>query len=168
MVRIIYAEANPAFQMASDNELKQLQRIVLAKHPQLRPEPGCEDVYHAAFKRSFWALGQLGRREEPETKNAHSVMWWLEHCRELLDAANNYGDIELRPWVAALAAHGDVPYSRLDRFPYDLAFGLHYGGAGRAASDAWRHVIASGQLLAPTAIAIPQWSATPDRVVNVW
>ena len=88
-------------------------------------------------------------------------MWWLDYCKQLLDAADIcVASLTLKPWCAALLAHGDVAHTITDRYPYDLSFGLTYEGAGRPATAAWRRVLETGRLLPSTAIKVPNWSIT--------
>ena len=142
------------FKMPSDEQLRQLDDIVVRVYPKLglaRDAIGEEIELRArAFKNSFLAVAYLGRRDAPETKNAHSLAWWLGYVRDWLaesDVLN--GDITQPAFVAAIVAHGDVPFFPLTRYPFDVSLGLMIGYAGRRATDAWRAVLESGQPPAP-------------------
>jgi hypothetical protein len=131
-----------AFVMPTDDELAKLHATVARRYPQLASSaPG--------FKAAFTAIGFLGRYDRPETK--HYPAWWIDHLESWCRAEDIPGDISLAAFVGAVLSHGDIPYAPLDRFPFDLSFGLAIGGAGRRATDAWRKVLVTGQLLPPTA-----------------
>ena len=141
------------FQMPTDEQLRQLDAIVVRAYPKLGLPPDAigEEVEQRAraFRNAFLAIGYLGRRDEPETKNAHSLAWWLGHIKDWLNESELPADLTQSSFVAACVAHGDVPFFPLDRYPYDTSLGLMIGYAGRRATDAWRKVLTSGQPPAP-------------------
>ena len=47
----------------------------------------------------------------------------------------------VQPIVAAIVACRDISYAPLDRFPFDLGFGLVAYGGGRPSTDRWREVV---------------------------
>jgi len=55
--------------------------------------------------------------------------------------------VPLKPYAAALIAHGDVPFS-LDHWPHEVAFGLAAHGGRVADGSGWRRALA-GQLIEP-------------------
>jgi len=88
-VRIIHTHHH-AFRTPTGDELRQLLAIVSRAYPQLGPgryeasgERQIEENF-SAFRAAFYAVGQLGRRDTPETKDAHGAMWWLDFCKQLL------------------------------------------------------------------------------------
>ena len=141
------------FQMPTDEQLRQLDEIVARAYPKLglpRDAIGEEIEQRAhTFKNAFLAVGYLGRRDAPETKNAHALSWWLGYIKDWLAESDVCGDVTQAAFVAACVAHGDVPFFPLDRYPYDISLGLMIGYAGRRATDAWRKVLESGQPPAP-------------------
>jgi hypothetical protein len=57
-------------------------------------------------------------------------------------------DQNLKTFTAAIVV-SDVPYTPLDRFPFDLSFGLSLGDISRL-KDAWRDGLSTGQVAEPT------------------
>jgi hypothetical protein len=164
------ADLADAFVMPTDGELDQLYRIVSDRHPNLALPVDASDEKvterRISFRNAFLALGSLGRLAEPERKNAHAMSWWVDICREWLECARIERDIDAASFTLAVAAHGDIPHTPLDRWPYDLSFGLQYGGAGRRAVDSWRKVLTNGKIL-PTVTVAPHTLQPPgQRQVN--
>jgi hypothetical protein len=70
----------------------------------------------------------------------------------------------IKPFMTATIACGDIPFSTLDRLPYDLAVGLVDDDRNvdvTQARVAWQRVLA-GKLLAPIAL-YPTSTVSPPR-----
>ena len=154
------------FAMPSEPELRALHRAVLEAAPFLHSEPHRFDSADAPFQRfcdAFRALGGIGRQDKIDDGKALS--WWIDQAKQVLTAQGASGDIDAQAFVAAILAHGDVPYRPLERFPYELGFGLIVHG-GRPAKHGWRGVLRSGRISAPIAIAKSQNYAPPRTTIG--
>jgi len=118
--------------------------------------------HDSAFRHVFWAVGQLGRLPEPESRNVRSLLWWTGYLKDLLLDHRFDLDVDPRSFAAACLAHGDVPHTIAERWPYDVSFGLTLQHAGTPARDAWRNVLKTGALLPATRVYSPEYQ--PGRV----
>lgn len=127
------------FAQPSESELDRLLATVTRQFPRLRRDIAKES-FERQFKAAFMGLATFRRAVAVDMKRAKTV--WLDllgdRLREMKVAETS---ISLAPFTAAILAHGDIAYCDLERFPYDLAFGLLVGGTGRPAADAWRGVL---------------------------
>jgi hypothetical protein len=145
------------FAMPTEAEVDQLLGIVLERYPQLAPRPPINpqwaDQEQLEFRQEFAAafriLGEFSRTAEPDAKKAAS--FWVDRAMQRLHG-RDIGTVRLPSFTAALVAHGDITFAPLDRFPYDLAFGLRDGDAGEAVGDGWRAVLASRKLREPMVV----------------
>ena len=149
--------------MPSDRELDDLLGIVLERwSQQLRPRPDHHDFrveFTAAFRRLLH-IGRLDRMDE-----SRSLSWWLDDCRQFLrDHGGSPASITGPAYMAAVCAHGDILYAPLDNFPFDLGFGLQFGGGGRPSCAEWKRVLAAGRLREPTSLSRPAVPISPARV----
>jgi hypothetical protein len=140
--------------MPTDRELRTLARMVYAKYPFLDTRERLGDAHDAAFRRTFWGVGWLGRRPEIERKNVKGISWWCGYLTDLLRDHGIEYEIDGQMFGAAVIAHGDVPHTIGARWPFDVIFGLTYPHAGRAASDKWTTVL-SGAIVPPSPLPYP-------------
>jgi hypothetical protein len=150
--------------MPSDAELRTLLKIVLAKYPRLDPardrglDPDPDRVlerearFTREFRRAFFALGFLGRLPGIETKNTKALSWWSDYCGDVLRGQHQDDDVNGRTLALAVLAHGDIPHTIGDRFPFDVILGLTYPSAGVPAGDAWRRVLTTANLRPASAL----------------
>lgn len=153
--RIVLIEERSSFVRPTLSELHKLYDVVCNKFPQFRPrssgsrfEDQEEQEYFSGFEWSFERLGFIGRSAAPDTKRY--VSYWVSECQDWLRQfrPSHRGNIGAG-FLAAVVAHGDVPYIvGNEREGTVWSVGLTTFG-GRHASDAWRKVL-GGQLLAPT------------------
>jgi hypothetical protein len=151
---VTYPTAPSKFVMPTDVELRTLAAIVAAKYPKIANAEGLifrgdaeqnEAEYFKQFKASFIALGALGRAEAPIWKR--SVVVWMDSARDFLRNSGVHAEISFNPFYAAAIAQGDLPHSDTAEDGGCAALGLKEHG-GRRATDAWRRVLSTGQLLA--------------------
>ncbi len=169
-MQIIYgvaAEAKSTFVMADDGELRRLREMVVTSYPQFGSRVPTTSETHLAFRNAFVALGHIGRTSEIVTRDARSIGWWAGHCEEFLQQSgyDNY-DVGSAPFLMAVIAHGDIPHSPPARFPHDQFFGLTIG-TGIRATDKWRGVLETGEVLPPVPLTRPtQNYPAPDFQVR--
>jgi hypothetical protein len=134
---------SPSFVMPSEAELRRLYSLVLHRYPRLDYRPRGPETAFGGFCRAFLRLGHLSRGP---LNDEYALDSWVDEAvcwlREnevfpyFITAAN---------FCAAVAAHGDIEYVPLGRFPHDCsAFGLRRDRLGRPASDYWRQVLRTG------------------------
>ena len=155
------------FTMPSDPELRALFAIVLKAESRVRSEPHrleCSDAPFERFVNAFRALGGIGRSLALD--DGKSMSWWIDEARQILTMSGKSGDIDSVAFAAAVLAHGDIAYRSLERFPYDLGFGLVVHG-GTPARDGWRRVLDTG-LIARSApartIGRPTYAVPPVTI----
>jgi hypothetical protein len=167
-VRIAFPLPVTGFAMPSEAELRRLLSIVGARFPNLRPKfsgpraEADEIEYFRQFGAAFRALGHMGRSDALDRK--HAATFWADSAEDLLRAQGASETVSVGPLTTALIAHGDILFSDVARFPYDLEFGLCIGDAGRPARDAWRRVLNTGQAPAPVAVASARMPAPQSSV----
>jgi hypothetical protein len=150
-----------------DDELQRLRATVDAAYPELAFRPRGERWADAdaaadfhAFKIAFEYLATLSRIDALQTRYATS--WWVSGAEGWARDIGRSAMITRAPFIAALLAHGDIRYSRLDE-PHSVAFGLAEGAAGRRYDPAsWRRVLAGGGLLAPVPLPSNRTPAAPS------
>ena len=130
----------PHADMPDGDELATLHAMIQRAHPVTLT---CS---LAQFERSLLALCYA--RRQPELNASFYPTHWLDTSREWLRKQGYGTDISLRSFVAAAIASG-VKYSPLTRYPFDLEFSLARGDVSKP-SNAWRQVLESGRLPAPT------------------
>jgi hypothetical protein len=137
------------------DELAALHRMILQAHPVTLTCPINQ------FERSLLALCYA--RRQSELNNQFFPTKWLDDSREWLRAQGYSTDVSLRSFVAAAIASG-VRYSPLDRFPFDIELGLARGDGGP--SSAWRAVLESGKLPAPTPLKRAPYPEQPISTIH--
>ena len=169
--RVSYPQPVSTFVMPSQDELKQLLAIVLAKFPRLAPDMSDrwannnEVKFAKQFAAAFRAVGMMHRSEKPDKKRY--VQYFIDHGDNLLRALGPHAEIG-PAFLPACLAHGDVPISDWRIDGQVLEFGLNIYRIGRPATDAWRKVLATGNTIALIAPPLSRNYATPIfRVDNV-
>lgn len=136
-------------------EMKKLFATVRNFSPGKLDDKYDPDKPFRGFCAAFRWLANQGRTELPNKK--YAISYWLDCCHTWLRQrdviANDVGGNEL---VLAVLAAGDVCYVRGDLSVGCVwELGLHeYYKRGRPASDAWRNVMATGNVLTPTRPAL--------------
>ena len=158
--------------MPSDAELRELASIVCERYPFLTDITGpafygarverLQD-WHRQFVAAFRALGAMKRTPQVDRKRYASH--WIDEAEMLLRSLGKSTTLRFGPFTAALLAHGDIPYAGLFMDGCVPEFGLSLY-VGREASDAWRGVLASGKLLAPSPTRQIMAAPSPARVVE--
>ena len=155
----------PHFAMPSEAELQSLYGLVIRTHPVLRAPAKRHEPIEAPFDRfrnAFLAIGLMGRAAQLDTGRA--LASWIDQAEDRLREAGADKDIDAAGFVAAVLAHGDVMYRAIDRYPFGLAFGLMTHGGGTPARDAWRTVLTSGRVSAPSEHVAPA-NVSPSSVL---
>jgi hypothetical protein len=154
-LRITYLVEPSSFVRPTQNELHKLHDVVLAKYSQFSPHLSSrwasqeKQEYFDGFEWAFERLGYIGRSATPDHK--HYVDFWSGECRDWLRLHRpaHCGNIGAG-FLAAVVAHGDIPYTVGDEARGIVwAVGLTSFG-GTKASDAWRRVL-DGKLMVPVA-----------------
>ncbi len=144
-------------------EFDWLSEIVLRRYPQLAPRADREG-FGSQFRVAMQRLLHVGRKDKLDTQ--HGLEFWTDDCRDWQQQHRVAQGVFVggAAIVAAIVACGDIPYAPLDRFPFDLGFGLVAYGGGRPSSDKWREVLTTGRLLEPTPLDRPTVVPSPARV----
>jgi hypothetical protein len=155
-VRISYPQRRVA--LPTESESEKLLATVTARWPEMRRADGAEFVV------AFHRILHLGRRDRLD--NAHSVNYWCDGCRAWQNQQQISPGVFVGPvsFTAAVLAQGDVAHSMSDNFPFDLSFGLQFGGGGRPSNNQWRRALETGALLEPTPLDRPSAIKSPARV----
>jgi hypothetical protein len=151
-----------SFIAPNENELRSLMKIAIARLAQmdLAPEfsgPRAEEkqtVYFQQFCAAFRALGHITRSAELDKKHARS--YWAGVGEAILRAQGDDCGLPIGPaFLAAVIAHGDIPFNDPREYPFVVELGLRDYGMGTPATDGWRKVLAAGKAPAPTARKAP-------------
>jgi hypothetical protein len=144
VITIIPLSAN----LPSEDESRALLKIVRVRFPQLKCQYSrwlTPDDELNGFRAAFAYICSLTITEKPTVKFAGS--WWIEEAREYCRKASVQGRIlSLTPAIIATAS---VPFSMDD---FDAIWLNPYRGGKPVDDQAWRKLLAGGDLLAPTRI----------------
>jgi hypothetical protein len=173
--QIFYMVQRSNFVMPSTDELRRLCDIVFAKFPKLNVTDGLvfrgdseqnEAEYFRQFCASFKALGAMHRTENPDKK--HYISFWMDLASDWLKTVRDSTSISGLPFIAAVLAHGDICYSGLFVDGATFEVGLNAYAMGKPPRDAWRGVLATGQILPMRVPPSSRNYATPNvRIVDV-
>lgn len=130
--------------MPDAGELVRLHSLVVTKYPQL----ACAQDQ---FERALFTL--CFARRQSKLNAAFFPTFWLDACRAFLQRHGYPGNISLSAFTAACIASG-IAFSRMDRFPFDVEFGLVAGDLPKPIA-AWRSVLNNG-LPKPTPLNRPR------------
>jgi hypothetical protein len=150
-------------EIPSAKEFDRLSEIVLRRYPQLAPRADREG-FDAQFRVAFQRLLHVGRKDKLDMQ--YGWEFWTDDCRNWQQQHRVAQGVSVSPaaLVAAIVACNDILFSPLDRFPFDLGFGLVAFGGGRPSTDRWREVLTTGRLLEPTPLDRPTVVPSPARV----
>jgi hypothetical protein len=151
------------FEVPTAEEFDRLSAIVLGRYPQLAPRADREG-FDAQFRVAMQRLLHVGRKDTLDVQ--HGLEFWTDDCR------NWQQQHQVAPGVfvggaaiaAGVVACGDILYAPLDRFPFDLGFGLVAYGGGRPSTHKWREVLVTRRLLEPTPLDRPSVVRSPATV----
>jgi hypothetical protein len=148
--------------------LKEMQRLFAIVKPH-SPWPSAladrfdPDRPFRAFGSAFRWAANMRRIPQPDSKRALS--YWADGCRLWLRERNCVAsDLDANALVLAILAQGDVAYTPADPtrgWVWELALHEH---VGRKASDAWRKVLETGNILAPSQPARRDAPPSPVRI----
>lgn len=157
--------------LPSDGELEKLLDIVECAYPKLRPsfDGKFADMkrqdHVAGFKQAFHWLACVGRQDKLDTTRALS--WWVDHAETWLrENGTSSPSVNGNALVVAVLAWGDISFASLDRFPFDLAFGVSAYGGARPTSPTWRHVLDTGKIKPGVDLPTQKTSKTVDILFN--
>lgn len=155
----IAAPTAPAdFIQPTSAELRKLEALVYRLRPDLdlRADRDFLSLKHTReLSAAFLALSWVGRRAEPD--QGKSITWWADYARELLREGGIEAQLPTNIVIAAALALGDVPYSR-------TALGLARVKTGTPATNAWRTVLKSGAVRAPSPEQATRGGYEPGQV----
>jgi len=143
----------PNLTFPTDEEYRQLREVVERHHAHLafvardqRWADKDREEHVTGFRTAFMHLASLERLETLPRPD-RSPLWWLSGAEEWARSMGMRSGIPLRSFIAAVAAHGDILFSGLDKY---ATFGLRQGGdCGRRYGDAWRSVLRTGEIPKP-------------------
>ena len=148
-VRIYHPADVPAIEMPSDEQLRRLAEVVLAKYPKLGPDlsnPRWADMnrdeWDFGFRASFRRIASLNRTDEFDIKRG--IRYFVDEAEEWLRLQGMQTDLRWPAYLCALIAQGDISFSI--EGPY---VGLRLDGLGRSPLPAWRAVL-DGRMRAPS------------------
>jgi hypothetical protein len=147
--------------LPSYQECANLAKIVEKSYPYLVT---CSDEWIIQFRRALLALGNCNRAPEPNNRE------WGRWCAEWLEDRLIWGGVERGPFLSAICASGDIPFSGFDekdalRGIMPMA-GLAPRHSGTAPDrSAWKKVLAEKRLVAE-AMSTQVNQGRPDRWDN--
>jgi hypothetical protein len=132
-------------------DLKRLFAVVRPKVPMPFDTRYDEAKPQRGFNSSFRWISNQHRAPVPSAK--HSLSFWLDCCRSWLrDRGAMISDVDAATLIAAVYAAGDIRYT-----PHNSSLGWVWELAlmpphhhGVAPTCAWREVLATGNVLAPS------------------
>jgi hypothetical protein len=150
-------------------DLKQMQRLFSIVKPH-SPWPSAladrfdSDRPFRAFGSAFRWAANMRRIPQPDSKRALS--YWCDGCRLWLRDRNCVAsDLDANALVLSILAQGDVVYTPADPargWVWELGL-IEFGGRP-ANADAWRAVMSSGTILAPSQPARRMPPPSPVRI----
>jgi hypothetical protein len=153
--RIVLLQEQTKFVKPTAGELRELYTIVIGRYSRLgafrdvtNPIGSVSpDEHFTGFTSAFERLGFIGRAPQPDTK--HYVSHWATEAQDWLKVHRpGYHGAVGGGFLAAVLAHGDIPYIVGDGARGVVwSIGLTtYGGT--MAADKWKRVL-EGQLMTP-------------------
>lgn len=140
MTVVTRSVARPA-DLPNADQLAQLLALVEGTYPQLKPN--ADEPHHRAHV--FNALRFLANvRRSEKLSPRFGLYYFQDWCGQFLRDNAILTGVSPRALMAAIVASGDIKFSALTRFPFDISLGL-YPSEASVPSNAWR----SFRLLAP-------------------
>ncbi len=87
-------------------------------------------------------------RRTPELDTSRSIGFWVDTCSAWLRLRNER-TIQLYSALTAACIASGIAFSKLDRWPFDMAFGIGLGDTSRP-NLRWADVLRAGKLPPPT------------------
>lgn len=147
MTTITTALPSTGFEQPSGEQVLALMRVVYGAQPALRESAETVDDFEMEFGRAFVAVGYAFRLSEPSTSRYfHS---FVDDANTLLRTYWTAKPVSGTALLAAVIAHGDVPWRPANRAVGQL---LEVGldpHAGVRCSNAWRQILEGRPLRAP-------------------
>jgi hypothetical protein len=140
--------------LPSWQECATLAIIVEKKYPELVIR---SDDWVVVFRRALLALSHIGRANEPNHRYAWSS--FKNRCCEWLADRHLDNDLDYGPFLAAVAASGDIPFSGfaardcLAGIQPSLGLAVAHESGKEADLAAWKRVLSSGKLIGEAAAA---------------
>jgi hypothetical protein len=130
-------------------------------------EGGKQDEFWREFELAFRRIAYMRRLEEPD--HGKALTYWTSEARNWFEDLDGRAvDIHALPYLAAALSHGDIPYVVADPTVgsvWTLGVSPY---SGRPATDKWRRVLETEQLLTPTpaALHLVQPQVHPVRIFD--
>jgi hypothetical protein len=155
-VVVSYPTPRRIFEMPDNSALERLAEIVFTKFPTLRPTFSGrwaredQQEFEKGFRSAFLALGHIERRN---VDHKRALSFWTEYAEETCRALGRSASIPGSALMVAAIAAGNCEYVLADRMNGVVpVLGLCHGaGMGKLPGNEWRNVLATGQILQPTA-----------------
>jgi hypothetical protein len=147
MVTITHALNDTGFgEMPTDKELASLLKIVLAAHADIARAAAPHVDFAEQFRNAFLAVGYLFRLDQPNSKRFFSA--FVEDAGEWLVRLGR-APVSGPAFLAAVIAHGDVPFRKADeQIGQLLEVGLD-PYSGRRCKRGWRDILRGERSLLP-------------------
>jgi hypothetical protein len=165
--------ADPEDPMTEINRLERLERQLAVHSILTLPEPDLPDddelTKLMAIVEKAWP--QLVGAEPTEVRNG---LIWASHAFKrpglnsefypttLMDGARSWlkgqgyhSSLSLRAFLSSVIASGDIPYSDLSRFPWDIELGVTPVSERAQPSSKWHTVLSTRKVLPPTLLDRP-------------
>jgi hypothetical protein len=151
MSAVTITTALPAtgFVCPTDAELRTLLKMVLGAHAGLREHAEATEGFEAEFGRAFVAVGYAWRTVEPVTTRYFSAL--VDDANQLLREHWRASAVSGAAFLAAVIAHGDIPWRPAERSVGQLLeVGLN-PDSGLRCGNVWRQIVAGRALRSPLA-----------------
>jgi hypothetical protein len=135
MVTIVEYLPKTGYQPPTPEEARRLFEIVTAAHPALI---GAGGALESEFPAAMLAIGMFFRTAQPRTDQYWS--YWCERAADILVAVGER-PVSGSTLLAAVIAHGDVPFRLPDRARGQLLEVALNAFSGAKCSNAWRRVL---------------------------
>jgi hypothetical protein len=149
--RYVAPHARPEL-MPDEAQLRELQRIVLARYSFLRTDTNAAH-FDEHFTSAFTALCYLPRTNDNSLNMRLDKSVFLDRASDALRKLGQSAmPLPLGPFVCALVAHGDIAYAPLTHFPVDQAYGLGDHSGRSPDGSGWRGLLQSRRVREPTPV----------------
>lgn len=146
----------------------ELSRIVIADHPWLSsasvfiPPSEWDAMYVAAFD----SVAHVDRTDKPDTR--YYLSHWIDKVTDISRALGHHVQITKAPLIAAALSWGDISHNATDDSNpgFVICLGLCDGTGRKANSEAWKRLLHTRKLVAPTSDALPKRNENPEYLAN--
>jgi hypothetical protein len=148
----------------TQSELKQLLAIVCSAYPRLKIDQESAAA-QKQFADAFLGLSFVNRADRPDAR--FYAQRWSDQVRDFNLAQCWQGEWTLHVFMAAVAAHADIPHTDLpsDDANYFAQLGLAIG-TGRSYSGQFRKLLSAGKCAEPLRIIAPRTVSIPHNFVR--